>query len=109
MVRRRARYRFFDEACVEGELFALCARLRRTQSEKLLAVDVESRGQRKPTPAATACCVLLKQRTDADFPRLLEADNRVSALLYTLEETASLLRRLDKLERGGRRGGRLVS
>lgn len=99
MIRRRIRSFVIDEACLEGELFALCARLRQSQCDKLPSGGDHRRTDRDyASAAARACYMIMKHRSDADFSRLLEAERRTVMWLRTLQETASLLAHLDRCD-----------
>jgi hypothetical protein len=106
MTRWPLRYQFLRRRELEAELIALCLRLQvsRPPIEPLAqpaaggaeaASDVEASALRR-------CYISSKGYADLDFPRLLETDERVRALMGTLNEVASLLHRLARSERSGR-------
>lgn len=105
------RYHFLDKEQLANELFELCLRLRRAQP----ADDDGSTSRRgrvarlRPGGADSTvrrCYIALKHSADFDFPRLLDADDRVRALLGTLNEAASLLNRFTEAERDAKHGRR---
>ncbi|HEX6996094.1 MAG TPA: hypothetical protein VF339_18320 [Gammaproteobacteria bacterium] len=99
------RYHFLRRDELERELFELCLRLRRSRPGP--AALTGSGPARNGTHADAGrqairrCHVTRYDCADLDFPRLLEADAHVSALLRTLHETATLLQRFARAERRG--------
>ena len=110
MSRWPLRYHFLRRDELEDELFALCLRLRRSRPLHELGAPPSAGGGEAGTDLGGSgvrrCYVSMRDCADFDFPRLLEADERLRALLGTLHEAASLLRRFAESERGSEHGNR---
>ena len=106
MTRWPLRYHFLQRDELEGELFELCLRLRRSRRESnclSAAGDAVAAGHRliSDDRAARRCYLSSRACSDFDFPQLLEADEQIVALLRTLNEAASLLYFFAKSKRNG--------
>jgi len=107
MRRWSLRYHFLQGHELETELLERCLQLRRSRRKSDVpsgSIGGASRDGARPAHGRAPirlCHITRNDCSDFDFPRLLEADAHVSALLRTLRETATLLRRLARAERGG--------
>jgi len=91
MTRWPSRYYFLQRDKLESELYELCLRLRRSRQELNRPPGPAELRAGAEDRAAQRCYVSPRDCADFDFPRLLEADEEVVALLRTLNEAAALL------------------
>lgn len=106
MTRWPFRYRFVQDE-LEGELFECCLDLLGRLPSELgrLRVDVDALGPGTPDFAVRRGYITVQRCGDVDS-RCFDADRHAFALLRTLNDTASLLRVLEKAERCARCGTR---
>lgn len=110
MSRWPLRYHFLKRDELVHELFALCLLLRRPRPSSELRARPPAGGAEAGSDvegsAARRCYISKRECADFDFPRVLEADERARALIGTLNEAASLLRRFAQSERSTERRNR---